>query len=79
MTALYVAALWRTGRVSRYASLLFALVIFIGSIHLGWHYAVDGLVSFTVVIALWHGVGHYLRWSGYTKTVNDVTLAQQPA
>ena len=79
MTALYVAALWRTGLVSRYASLLFALVIFIGSIHLGWHYAVDGLVSFTVVIALWHAVGHYLRWSGYTKTVNDVTLAQQPA
>lgn len=34
-----------------------ALVIWIGSIHLGWHYAVDGLVSLILTLAIWRASG----------------------
>jgi hypothetical protein len=32
---------------------VFALAIFVGSVHLGWHYMVDGLVSFALVPPIW--------------------------
>ena len=35
----------------------YALVIWIGSIHLGWHYAVDGLVSIALTIVIWKLMG----------------------
>jgi hypothetical protein len=35
-------------------------VIFFGSIHLGWHYAVDGYISIISVWALWRLTGWWL-------------------
>lgn len=35
---------------------LFALFIQIGSVHLGWHYAIDGYVSAVLTLALWKGL-----------------------
>jgi hypothetical protein len=49
---------WRIG----VAMTLYAVVIFLGSIHLGWHYAVDGYVSIVAVAAIWVGVGKALRF-----------------
>ncbi|MFC1234486.1 phosphatase PAP2 family protein [Vibrio sp. F74] len=37
---------------------LFTIAIFIGSIHLGWHYAVDGYVSFILTFLIWFGINH---------------------
>ena len=39
----------------------FAAVIFIGSIHLGWHYAADGYVSAIAIIAIWKFTGWYVK------------------
>src|SRR3546814_4974916 len=39
------------------SDLLYAVVIFLGSIHLGWHYAVDGYVSIVAVAAIWAEIG----------------------
>ena len=36
--------------------IIYALFIQIGSVHLGWHYAIDGYVSSIMVILLWHSV-----------------------
>jgi PAP2 superfamily len=40
-------------RVVAIAAGLFALVIFTGSVHLGWHYAVDGYASAALVPIIW--------------------------
>jgi hypothetical protein len=33
------------------------LLIFLGSIHLGWHYAVDAYASFAMTMIIWYGAG----------------------
>ncbi len=35
---------------------LYALVIFVGSVHLGWHYAIDGVVGAIGMLAIWFAV-----------------------
>lgn len=41
---------------------LFAIAITIGSVHLGWHYAWDGIVSIIGVSAIWWGSGRFVDW-----------------
>jgi hypothetical protein len=41
--------------------LLWVLAQWIGSIHLGWHYATDGLVSALVTVIVWRFTGQWLR------------------
>jgi hypothetical protein len=40
--------------------LAYTLVILVGSVHLAWHYAVDGYVSLIVTFIIWWGVGKCL-------------------
>jgi PAP2 superfamily len=46
----------RLGTVSS----VFAALIFVGSIHLGWHYAIDGYVAILGTWAIWWIVGRLL-------------------
>jgi hypothetical protein len=45
--------LWKLNRLAGWAAWIFAAIIFIGSIHLGWHYAVDGYAAALLVLAIW--------------------------
>jgi len=52
---------WRVHRLAGLLTTLFAIVIMIGSVHLAWHYAVDGYISAAGVVAIWHAVGWFQR------------------
>jgi hypothetical protein len=52
------------GRTNRWAGVLmtvYAVMILIGSVHLGWHYAVDGYIGAAGMIAIWWIVGRLLE------------------
>ena len=40
----------------------FAAVTYLGSIHLGYHYATDGIVSAFFVVLIWKTTGLYVSW-----------------
>ena len=69
MTVLYVLVFWNGPALLRYCSRAFCLAIFIGSVHLGWHYALDGIVAAAAMVAIWVATNAYLRSCGYVAAV----------
>jgi hypothetical protein len=51
---------WRTSRWLGWVLTWYAGVVLVGSVHLGWHYAVDGYVSIAGALAIWGLVGALL-------------------
>ncbi|TIQ51778.1 phosphatase PAP2 family protein [Mesorhizobium sp.] len=45
--------LWRFGGVLRWGSIAFLAAIQLGSVHLAWHYAVDGYASMLITLIIW--------------------------
>ena len=66
---LYALTTARMARPIRIAAWSFAALIFVGSIHLGWHYAVDGIAAGLMISAIWYGAGRYLDRVGYTDAL----------
>ncbi len=48
---------WQYGRRIRWFFGIFAAMIMVGSVHLGWHYAVDGYLAIIVTALIWWGIG----------------------
>lgn len=65
VAVLYALTLSRRSRVLGRVGWSYAAIIWVGSIHLGWHYAVDGIVAAAAMIAIWIGAGRYLASCGY--------------
>jgi hypothetical protein len=55
---------WAISRGLGAALTLYTLIIWIGSVHLGWHYAVDGLLAAVMVAAIWYLCGRVLGLYG---------------
>lgn len=79
ITTLYALAAFRLNKWLGIAAAVYAAVIFIGSIHLAWHYAVDGIVASGAVILIWLGVGWYLKACGYDRLVTTAPELSRPA
>ena len=43
----------------------YTVIMMIGSVHLGWHYALDGYVAIVGVWVIWWSVGRVLRREPY--------------
>jgi membrane-associated phospholipid phosphatase len=54
---LFALAAWHVSRPLGCLFGAYALVIWIGSIHLGWHYGLDGVVSVALTIGIWRVCG----------------------
>ncbi len=68
-----VSLTYSTSRLLKLATGLFAATIYIGSVHLGWHYASDGLVGIVAVTLIWWATGRYVDY------LDARDLARQPA
>jgi hypothetical protein len=53
LPVLYAIAGWRINRTLGKAFSIYAVIILIGSIHLGWHYAIDGYVAALAIPVIW--------------------------
>lgn len=51
---------WSMGRTAKILGSIFLAFIFVGSIHLGWHYAIDGYLAIIGAWALWRLTGWLL-------------------
>jgi hypothetical protein len=49
----------------------FALIVQIGSVHLGWHYAIDGYAAAVGTWLIWLGVGWLLRQPAVARLLGD--------
>lgn len=63
MATLAALAAWGTGWLPRLLGLLFVTVVLAGSVHLGWHYAIDGYLSVAVICMAWWATGRMLARS----------------
>ena len=52
---------WRYHRILGVVFGVFAFIIMIGSVHLAWHYAIDGYFSIIFTAMIWDFVGYFLR------------------
>lgn len=70
ITALIWIACQRSGPVLRVLVSAYAIMIVLGSIHLGWHYAVDSYVGIMIAVLSWQVAlpvsRWYLNWTGTT-------------
>lgn len=61
LAVLFALAAFSVNKLLGWIMTLFSFLIWIGSIYLGWHYAVDGLFSAIFVVALWFFYGWLIR------------------
>jgi PAP2 superfamily len=60
MASLFAMAGFAHSRWMGWLMTAYALMIWIGSVHLGWHYATDGLVGVLMMLGLWKAAGHLI-------------------
>lgn len=69
-------------RISRTLAIFagaFALLIFIGSVHLGWHYAIDGYLAAALTVAVWKVSGLIAEGRFQTKRASTKASAEASA
>jgi hypothetical protein len=67
-TLLFVLTAWNGPKILRNLLIAHMALIFLGSIHLGWHYAVDAYVGWTITLTLWVVAGKLAKaWNSRSQ------------
>jgi PAP2 superfamily len=61
-TVLFTLASWQRSRKLGICFAIYNAIILFGSMHLGWHYAVDGYAGLTLGLVAWWVAGFAARW-----------------
>jgi len=61
-TLLMMLASFRISRFWGWALTAHGILVFVGSVCLAWHYAIDSYVSWVLVVATWFAMGPVARW-----------------
>jgi hypothetical protein len=56
IAALMAMTLYNVNKILGYIAWIYTLIIMIGSIHLAWHYAVDGYLALISTTLLWFSI-----------------------
>lgn len=77
IACLFAIIAWRFSRTVGIAATVFLMLILIGSVHLGYHYAVDGYLSIVLTPILWWVAGRLVqRTHGMDSASSAVALAR---
>jgi PAP2 superfamily len=77
-SVLYALAAWRLSKLAGWIFTIYAGIILLGSVHLGWHYAVDGYAAILLALACWWIAGLMARWHDNrpsTRRLNEALAA----
>lgn len=80
-TLLFTLVAWQLDRRLGWTMIGYSVLIFLGSVHLGWHYAVDAYLGWAVAALAWWLAGRLARWNEnlpWTRTMEQhaATLRQ---
>ncbi|HEU0014758.1 MAG TPA: phosphatase PAP2 family protein [Longimicrobium sp.] len=64
IAVLFALAGWRVHRALGAALWAYAALVLVGSVHLGWHYALDGYAAVAGAVAVWWAAGRVVEWYG---------------
>jgi hypothetical protein len=78
MAVLFACAAYQADRRIGRLFAGYALLIWIGSIHLGWHYAVDGIVAAALTVAIWKLAGLFHRTRPAIPASESPAMAVRP-
>jgi hypothetical protein len=78
---LFIFVMWGTGGALRWLVTVHGVLIFLGSVLLGWHYAIDAYLSFALMIICWFALKPVARWWHLRPSVLsfDETISMQRA
>jgi hypothetical protein len=69
IATLFALVCWRTKRWLGALMTIYAVIIMVGSVHLGWHYAVDGYLGAAGMLAIWWVVGRLVDRIGDPRPI----------
>ena len=61
IATLLALSAWQINKLFGLILALYAIIILFGSVHLGWHYAIDGYFSVILTIIIWYTAGRLLQ------------------
>lgn len=70
---------WRTHWIFGVLASLYLVAIQLGSVHLGWHYAIDGYLGMAGALSVWLVVGRLMRRRGAAGAVHSKPIENTDA